>query len=108
MVLAVAELEAEHLAHRAADDALVVEAGELEGAAAAADHAALAVADEEGGVGRRVVVVEQLEEEAEAALRAALRLAAEAGGAVGRGRAVSAVRADEEVRHPGYEPRMSR
>ena len=38
--------------------------GELEGAPAAADHAALLVADEERGVGRRVVVVEQLEQEA--------------------------------------------
>ena len=93
------KLEPEHLAHRAADDLLVREAGQLARAAAAADDPALLVADEERGVGRRVVVVEQLEEEPEAALLAALRDVAEALLAVlGRG-PVAAVGADEEVRH---------
>src|SRR5204863_9975052 len=87
------------------------EAGQLEGAAAAADDPALGVADEERCVGRGVVVVEELEEEAEAALRATLGLAAEAGGAVALRGAVAAVRADEQVRHAlgtGYAVSVSR
>ena len=63
----------EHLLDRAADHVLVAEAGQLARAAAGADQPALLVGDEERGVGRRVVVVEQLEEEAEAAVRAAAR-----------------------------------
>src|SRR5688500_12734529 len=99
MIGAVGEAQAEHLGDVAADDPLVVEAGQLEGAAAAADHATGLVADEERGVGRRGVVVEQLEQEPEPALRARLRLPAEARRAVGRGAAVAAVGADEEVGH---------
>ena len=43
--------------------------GQLARPAPGADQAALLVEQEEGGVGRRVVVVEQLEQEAEAAFR---------------------------------------
>src|SRR3954449_3286372 len=82
VVVAVLEGEAEHVLHRTADHVGVAEAGELAGAAAGADQAALLVGDEERGVGRRVVVVEQLEEKAEAAVRAAARAIAEAGGPV--------------------------
>src|SRR4051812_43628498 len=99
VVGAVLEHEAQHLADVAADDALVVEARQLERAAATADHAALLVTDEEGGVRGGVVVVEQLEEEAEAALRAALRLAGEAGGAIALGTAIAAAGTDEEMSH---------
>ena len=71
VVVAVLELEAEHVLHRPADHVEVAQAGELARAAPGADQAALLVEDEERGVGRRVVVVEQLEQEAEAALLAA-------------------------------------
>ena len=89
----------EHVAHRPADHVEVPEPGQLARTAAGADHASLLVADEERGVGRRVVVVEQLEQEREAALLAAARPADEAGGALGRHAAVAAAGADE-VRHP--------
>ena len=56
------------------------------------EHARLLVADEEGRVGRRVVVVEQLEEEAEAALGAPLRARAEK----------PAVRSPESSRFPQF------
>ena len=98
-IVGVVEAQAEDVAHLPADDALVVEAGQLEGAAAAADDAALGVADEERGVRGRVVVVEQFEEKAEATARAGLRLTAEACGAIGLGGAVPAVRADEQMSH---------
>jgi hypothetical protein len=98
-IVGVVEAQAEHVAHRPTDDALVVETGQLERAAAAADDAALGVADEESGVRGGVVVVEQLEQKSEAAPRAALRLTAEACGAIGLGGAVSAVRADEQMGH---------
>src|SRR3954447_10446710 len=85
LVAAVVELQAEHLVDRAPDDLLLLEAGELERAAAGADRPALLVAHEEGRVRRGVVVVEQLEEEREAAPLAALGLTPEAGGAIGGG-----------------------
>src|SRR4051812_11180424 len=99
VVLPVLEVEAEHVGDGAADDLLVGQAGQLARAAATADHATLLVAHEEGGVRRRVVVVEQLEQEPEAALRAAAWLVPEALLAIGRGRALTAVGADEQVRH---------
>jgi hypothetical protein len=99
MVRAAFEVQPQHLAHLAAHDLLVGEPGELARAAAAADDAAGLVADEERGIGSRVVVVEQFEQEAEAAFAAAARLVAEALLAVRRTRALAAVRADEEVRH---------
>ncbi len=86
--------------HALADHLFLLEAGQLEGASPAADHAALAVADEERGVRRRVVVVEQLEEEREAALRAAAfgsRVKPTLRSTLGR--AVAAVGADERVGH---------
>ena len=86
--------------HRAADDLLVRQAGELARAAAAADHAALLVADEEGGV------------RAPGSSRRAARrgsrsrtssspcgLLRKPGRAVGRGRPLTAVGADEQMRH---------
>src|SRR4051794_10553392 len=97
--VALGELQAEDLAGRAADHVLLVEAGELEGAPAQADDPALRVADEERGVGRRVVVVEELEEKREAALGAALGPRPEACCAFGFAGAVPAVRADEQVGH---------
>src|SRR4051812_48945757 len=71
VIVAVVELEAEHLLDRAADHVGVAEAGELAGATAGADQAALLVGDEEGGVRGGVIVVEQLEQKAVAAVRAA-------------------------------------
>ena len=62
----------------------------------AADDPALLIADEEGRVGRRVVVVEQLEEEAEAAPLAGDGLAQHTLATVVIERPVLAVRADEE------------
>ena len=44
--------------HRPADHVLVGEAGQLEAAFAGVDHAFLLVADEEGGVRRRIIIVE--------------------------------------------------
>src|SRR3954453_16724908 len=101
VVVAVLKVEPEHLLHRAADHVGVAEAGELAGAAAGADQAALLGGDEEGGVGRWVVVVEQLEQEAVATVRAAARAVAKPGGAVDGDAAVPAVGADE-VRHEGF------
>src|SRR3954451_625643 len=99
VVVARLELEAEHLLHRAADHVVVAEARELARTAAGADQSSVLVADEECGVGRRVVIVEQFEDEAEAALRAAARPIPESGGALAVDAAVSAVGADE-VGHP--------
>src|SRR4051795_3205765 len=101
MVLPVVEAQSEHVADRAADDPLGVEARELARPTAGADQLALLVGDEERGIRRRVVVVEQLEQEAEPASRAAARLAPEAGVAIGRGGAGTAVGTDEEMRHDG-------
>src|SRR3954464_14458665 len=95
MVLPVVEAQSEHVADRAADDPLGVEARELARATAGADQPALLVGDEERGVRRRVVVVEQLEQEAEAAVRAAARAVAKACGPLGGDAAVPAVGADE-------------
>ena len=75
MVAAVFGLEPQNLARRAPDHVEVAEPGQLARAAAGADQTALLIAEKEGRVGRRVVVVEQLEEEAEAALLAAARAA---------------------------------
>jgi hypothetical protein len=99
VVLPAGEVQPENVLHLAADDLLVGEPGELARAAAAADHAALLIADEERGVRGGVIVVQELEEEAEAALGAALRLVAEPRGAVGLGGALTAVGADEEMGH---------
>ena len=74
--------------------------GQLEHAAPGGEHARVAVADDEPGLGRRVVVLEQLEEEAEPALAALHGLRREALVAVEVDRAALAVRADEE-RHRG-------
>ena len=93
------KLRPEHLLDALADDLLLLEPGEGEGVLAAAHDPALAVAHEEGGVGRRVVVVEQFEQERETALGAALGLAGEADVAVELARPVSAVGADERVGH---------
>src|SRR5207237_645344 len=90
-VLAVGELEAEDVVDPAADRLLVRQPGELLRAAPAGDDPALLVAGEEGGVGRRVVVVEELEEEAEAAVRAALGEVAEALSALGLAYVVAAL-----------------
>ena len=73
----------QHLLRGAAHHVEVAEPGQLARAAAGADQATLLVEDEERGVGRGVVVVEQLEQEAEAALLAALGAALEAGRALG-------------------------
>ncbi len=62
------------------------------GAASGADQAGLAVAKEEGRIGRWIVVVEQLEQEAETALRAAASALAKAGAALRRDAAVATVR----------------
>src|SRR3989440_11900661 len=107
LVVAVLELEAEHVHDRAPDHLLLSQPGELRGAAADPEQPALLVAHEEGGVGGRVVVVEQLEQEAEAALVAAPGLTAETCRALAGGGAVAAVGTDEEVghgSHGGYEP----
>src|SRR5207248_347078 len=105
-VLAVREGQAEHVLHGTPDRGLVLEAGQLEAAAPAADHPGLGVADEEGRVRVRVVVVQQLEQKAESTLLAAAGRAAEAGSAFGRSAPRSTVGADEdrhwsEFRYPG-------
>src|ERR1035437_1619732 len=98
-IISVGEAQTEHLGDTLTDHVLLLQPGEGEGVLAAADHATLAVADEEGGVGRRVVVIEKFEQEREAALRAALALACEAEIAVELARAVAAVWADEGMGH---------
>src|SRR5258708_7333428 len=95
LVVAVLELQPEHVHDRAPDDLLLGQPGELRRAPADAEEAALLIADEERGIRRRVVVVEQLEQEAETALLAAASLAAESSRALGRGAAVAAVGTDE-------------
>ena len=72
----------QHVLHRASDHVEVAEPRELARAAAGADEPALLVEDEEGGVRRGVVVVEQLEQEAEPAALAAPRAGLEARGAL--------------------------
>ena len=86
VVVAALELEAQHLVHRPADHVEVPQPRELSRPAPSADQPRLLVAEEERGVGGRVVVVEQLEEEAEPAFAAAARAALEAGRALGRRR----------------------
>src|SRR5215208_7956421 len=83
VVVAVLELQPQDLLDRTADDVLIAQAGEHAGAPAGADQAALLVRDEERGVRRGVVVVEQLEEEPEAAVLAAAGALGEAGAALG-------------------------
>ena len=95
VVVAVLELQPEHLVHGPPDHVQVAQAGELPGAPAGADQLGVLVAQEEGGIGGRVVVVQQLEQEAEPTLLAPPRAALEAGGAFGGGAAVAAARADE-------------
>src|SRR4051812_42489436 len=95
VVVPALELQSQHLLYGAPDHVVVAEAGELARATAGADEPRLLVADEERGVGRRVVVVEQLEDEAEAALRAAASAVPETGRALARDAAVAAVGADE-------------
>src|SRR4029079_13978082 len=73
-------LPAEDFFDRAPDHVFVGEAGQRDAAPARVDYPRLAVAYEEGGVRRRVVVVEQLEHESEAAFGAALWTGAETGG----------------------------
>src|SRR6476660_6296027 len=60
VVAAVFELEPQTLARRAADHVQIAKPGELARTAASPDQPALLVAQEEGRVGRWVVVVEQL------------------------------------------------
>ena len=96
MIVALVELEVEHLLHGPADHVEVAQPGELACAAAGADQRGLLVEQEEGRVRCRVVVVEQLEQEAESALGAARARGLEAGGALGGDAAVAAVRADED------------
>ncbi len=98
-VVSVGELQPERLRDRPADHRFLLQAGEREGVLAAADHPPLAVAHEERGVRRGVVVVEQFEEEGKPALGAALRLAGEAEVAVELAGAVAAVGADEGMGH---------
>src|SRR5215218_149971 len=92
------ELEAEDVAGRTADHVQITEPGELARAATGADEPPLLIAEEEGSVRRRVVVVEQLEDEAEATLLATPRATLESGRAVLGDAAVATARADE-VRH---------
>src|ERR687897_221546 len=94
VVVAVLELKAEHVLRGPADHVQVTEPGELARSAARPDEAPLLVEDEEGGVGGRVVVVQELEQEPEAALLASLGSRLEAGGALCGLAAVAAVRAD--------------
>src|SRR5436305_912984 len=94
-----APFEAEDLLYRAANHILVGKSSQLEAATPGIDHPRLLVADEEGGVRRRVVVVQQLEDKAEAALGAALGARAEARGSLRADLPVAAVGANEE-RHP--------
>src|SRR5262245_41501595 len=93
------EVEPEDLADLATHDLLVREPGELPCAPAAADDAPGLVADEESGVRRGIVVVQQLEEETEAALGASARLVPEPLLTVCCARALTAVGADEQMRH---------
>src|SRR6202043_4065796 len=98
-VIAVGELQPEHLGDVLADHVFLLEAREGEGVLPASHHATLAVAHEEGCVGCRVVVVEEFEQEREPALRAALALSREAKVAIELAGAVTAVWTDERMGH---------
>ena len=74
------ELEAQHVAHRPADHVGSPRPVSSRTPAARADDAGVAVADDEGRVGRGVVIVEKLEQETEAAFGAALGAGCETGG----------------------------
>ena len=88
--------EAERVDHVLAHQIAFAVARQLEDAAAGGEDARSAVAGDEPGVRRRVVVVEQLEEEAETAALTGDGLVQQALAAVVVERAVLAVRADEE------------
>ena len=64
------ELEPQHVLYRPPDHVQIPKPGELPRPPPGPDQLRVLVEDEEGGVGRGVVVVEQLEEEAEPAFRA--------------------------------------
>src|ERR671932_1125563 len=95
VVVAVLELEPEHLLDRPTDHVEVAEPRELAGPAAGADEPRLLVANEERRIGCGVVVVEQLEQETEAALPARAGAALEPGCALAAEHPVSTVRTDE-------------
>src|SRR5436309_15890728 len=78
MIAAVLEREAEHIAHRATDRLLGLEASQLEGPPSAIDDPPLTVTREKRGIWGRVVVVQELEQIGESALLAAASLAAKA------------------------------
>ena len=92
--------ERERLDDLAADEVGVAVPGQLEDAAPGGEDARVAVADDEAGLGRRVVVLEQLVEEPERAAPALDGLRREPVVPVEVDRALLAVGADEE-RHAG-------
>ena len=92
--------ERERLDDVATDEIGVAVPGQLEDAAPGREDARVAVADDEAGLGRRVVVLEQLEEKPERAAPALDGLHREPVVAVEVDRALLAVGADEE-RHAG-------
>jgi len=104
------ELRGQCLGDVAPDEIGIAVPGELEHTSAGREHARVAVADDEAGLGCGVVVLEQLEEEAERAAAALDRLRRESVIAVEVDRALLAVRADEErhrliVRTPSFAGR---
>ena len=93
--------EREHVDHVPSHQVAFLEARQLEHAASRGEHPGVAVADDEPGRRRRIVVLEQLEDEAEAAAAALQRLRArEPLEAVDVDRAVLAVRADVDGHRP--------
>ena len=93
------EAEPENISDRPTDDAFIIEAGQLKGAATACDHTSVVVADEERRVRSRKVVIEEFKEKTEATFAATFCAATKTVAGVDRQGAVAALRADEVMRH---------
>jgi len=98
-VILLFEAEREYIFNRASDHSLVVKPRQLESASATSDHACLAVANEEGRIRSREVIIQQLEYEAKTAFSAAFWLRTEASCRINGGRTVTALWTDEVMSH---------
>ena len=93
------EAEPKNIPNGPTDNAFIVKAGQLKGAATACDHTGVVVADEERRVRSREVVIEEFKEKTETTFAAAFCATAKTVAGVDRQGAVAALRADEVMRH---------
>ncbi len=102
MIFASIEIEAEDIFHRAPDDLLIREAGQLAEPRPQPMIRPSLSQTKKAALGAEVVVVQQLEQEAEHRIEHPWYVA-EPGRALVRGRPVAAVRADEQMSHQNRE-----